>query len=106
MIISSIGDCVNKIRYRANVDKGEFDWNKMIVFPGRDLLLPTDRPLRGLHIHNVPGVFRSYRHLVVLRRWEAEQQREGDDGSKTIAVFSLLLAHRFSSNDNGTTIIS
>lgn len=92
----------------------KFEWerkknlisNSTLIFPGWHLLLPADRSLRRLDIHNVPGVLRSHRHLVVLRRASIVQQRKGDDWPRTVDIFSLLLARSVSSPDNGMRIMS
>lgn len=65
------------------------------ISPGRNLLLPADRPLRRIHHHHVPGLLPDDRHRLVLRFGAIVQERETDDGQNAFDLLSLLLDLRW-----------
>ena len=76
----------------------------LFFFSGWNILFSADRSLRRLDIDNVPGIFWSYRDILVLRGEAIMQQCQRNDRTSTLDVLPILLARCCSFIDNGNYI--
>lgn len=64
----------------------------------RDLLLPTDRPLRRLDIDHVLGVFPNDCNHMVLWREAVVEEYQANDRQGTITLFPIVLARHWTTS--------
>lgn len=80
-------------------DFGAFDLRRGVLFrpaqhhSGRDLFLPTHRPLRRFHYGFVRRLLPDRSDFVVLRNQQADQEHQGDDQQESIRLLPILLVH-------------